>query len=68
MWGRRVQITYTTVTKEHGPLEQGLSAARSSVISLSSRSLFPLTATGIFLDMHYDRLNIVRVESAARAK
>jgi hypothetical protein len=59
MWGLRVQIAYTTVTKEHGSREQGRHA---------SRSLFPLTATGAFLDMLYYRLNIVHLELAARAK
>jgi hypothetical protein len=40
----------------------------TQVIGTSSRSLFPLIATGVFLDMLYYRLNIVHVELAACPK
>ena len=40
----------------------------TQVIGTSSLSLFPLTATGAFLDMLYYQLNIVYVELAARPK
>jgi hypothetical protein len=38
------------------------------VIGTSSRALFPLTATGAFLDMLYYQLNIVYVELPERPK
>jgi hypothetical protein len=40
----------------------------TQVIGTSSRSLFPLIATGVFLDVLYYRLNIVHVELAAPPK
>ena len=40
----------------------------TQVIGTSLHSLFPLIATGAFLDMLYYRLNIVYVQLAARPK
>jgi hypothetical protein len=40
----------------------------TQVIGTSSRSLFPLIATGAFLDLLYYRLNIIHVELAPRPK
>jgi len=40
----------------------------TQVIGTSSRALFPLTATGAFLDMLYYQLNIVYVELPGRPK